>query len=107
MSVTMAEIVTLDRRSDELPFPCQDSIIPECGLGTKKGHTWAEWPEGEMSTELLGGHVRETKLMTEREGLPSDRFITTWVITKVREFFTLRMYLGCIFLCYHDCDLFL
>lgn len=99
MSVTMAEIVTLDRRSDELPFPLPRFYNSRMWPGNKKkGHVWAEWPEAEMSTELLGGHVRETKLMTEREGLPSHRFITTWVITKVRGFLTLCMYFGCMFL---------
>lgn len=49
MSVATGKVVTLDGRVDELPCPCQDSVILECDLGTKEAtHAGgAEWPEGE------------------------------------------------------------
>lgn len=60
-----ARTVTLDRRLEELPFPCQDSAILECALGTKEAVCTSEAArpgERNMASGCWGGFVGDKKL---------------------------------------------
>lgn len=47
MPFAVAKLLTLGRRLDELSSPCQDRVIPECGLEKEEAMRTgeAEWPE--------------------------------------------------------------